>query len=335
MKAVASINNTQQLASFLAMQLPSPVVPLSLNWDNPNQCQLWIKRDDMIHAIISGNKWRKLSHQLLAILKQKNPSEVHHIVSFGGMHSNHLHALAYVAKQLGIHFTAIVRGHATAPKTATLNDMLAWGCEVVFVDRVTYKRRDQADYLEQLAVKYPNAYFIPEGGSHVSAIAGVVDLVKELTLLDCNADEAVQSGLSGNFQTGFDPDFIICPVGSGGTLAGLIASQTSARCVGVSVLKDEGYLEDEVKKLLAAYPLKQEYHSQWHILHQYHHGGYGKRNTELLAFCQDFQQQTDIEIEATYSGKLMYAVKQELAKGAFPVNSHILLLHTGGLQGNR
>jgi 1-aminocyclopropane-1-carboxylate deaminase len=193
-----------------------------------------------------------------------------------------------------------------------LQDLINWRTDVRYVDRKTYKLRDQPEYLTSLQQQYPEAIIIPEGGSQTQALKGVGEIIDELNE---------------------DYDYIFAPVGSGGTLAGLInASQPRTKIIGIAVLKGKDYLEDLVTQLLPASAKDQD---NWQINHEYHMGGYAKTNSELMAFCEDFAVQTDIQIEPVYSGKLMFALKELIAKQVFPAGSKILALHTGGLQGAR
>ncbi|WP_082768949.1 1-aminocyclopropane-1-carboxylate deaminase/D-cysteine desulfhydrase [Paraglaciecola hydrolytica] len=277
-----------------------------MDWPNPHHCLLNIKRDDLIHPIISGNKWRKLKYSLCHALE----NDCSHIVSFGGGFSNHLHALAYCCKQLNIKFTAIVRGDYRANPSPMLQDLSQWQSDIHYVDKLTYQRREKPEYLALLQKEYPDAMIIPEGGSNTLALQGVAEIVNEL---------------SGHY------DYIVAPVASGATLAGLIHAthQTSCKILGIGVLKGEGYLEELVQQLLP------QSYGHWSINHEYHCGGYAKSNIELRDFCRDFYQQTQVDIEPVYSGKLFFALRHLIQQAYFPVNSRILALHTGGLQGAR
>lgn len=296
----------KKLSSLLEINADQAPSRLDIDWPSSEKYDIWVKRDDLLHPIISGNKWRKLKYALLAIYQQKQTS----IVSFGGGHSNHLHALAYACHKLNIQLSAIVRGDYSRNPTPMLKDIAAWGTDIYYVDKKTYQKRDEPDYLAQLKQRFKQAIIIPEGGSQAAALEGVGEIISQLT---------------DSF------DYIIAPVGSGGTLAGLIATSSVARIVGIGVLKGQGYLEQQVTKLL---PCSNTNHN-WEILHQYHFGGYAKQPVELTAFCAQFTEQTKIPIEPVYSGKLFFAAKDLIQKQAFPLNSRILLLHTGGLQGAR
>lgn len=297
---------SDDLTLQLGITSPSPEQPLQVDWENIASYQVFIKRDDLLHPIISGNKWRKLKYALLD-LKDRSVPEV---VSFGGGYSNHLHALAYACQALSIKLIAVVRGDYSQQLTPMLNDIQDWEAEIRFVNRIEYKQRDDATYLATLQAQHPKATIIPEGGSQHLALKGLDDLVSELER---------------------DYDYVLAPVGSGGTLAGLIQACGKHTVLGIAVLKGQDYLEDMVNRLMPDDSAK----SSWSINHEFHFGGYAKRNAELSGFCVEFQQQTRISIEPVYSGKLFFAARQLIAEKAFPPGSRILLIHTGGLQGSR
>lgn len=297
-----------------SLTLPSPVEPFFPKWKGAEKVSLFVKRDDAIHPIMSGNKWRKLSNAL-------PPSLPMAIVSFGGGFSNHLHALGFICFKLGIPFTAIIRGDYSATPSPMIKDLIQWQTHIEYVDRITYKKRSDSAYLNELKLQFPDAIIIPEGGSQAQALQGIKDMVDEIEV---------------------DFDFIVAPVASGATLAGIInalnkRNRTTAtdfrslhKVIGIGVLKGEGYLEGLVEQFL---PITNQTH--WHIDHNYHFGGYAKAPSELQIFCNDFNNTMEFEIEPVYSGKAFWAVKDMLAKGKFEDGSRIVVLHTGGLQGAR
>ncbi len=301
---------TNNIGKGLHIACPSPEHPFTPAWTNPNNINLWVKRDDLLHPIISGNKWRKLRQAL-----EQLPGSCDRIISFGGGYSNHIHALAFCCQKLGIPLHAIIRGDYSANPSPMLQDIQTWGSTIEYVNKLTYQQRHDPAYLQQLEQRYPDAVIIPEGGSQQQALAGMADMLGELT------------------QT---YDYILAPVASGGTLAGIIHGLTqtvdcqSTKVIGIGVLKGQGYLENLVSGLLPLSPC-----TNWHIEHDFHFGGYAKSTDALLQFCQDLNQQYQLPLEPVYSGKLFWAVRELLAKGIFPPNSKILLLHTGGLQGAR
>jgi 1-aminocyclopropane-1-carboxylate deaminase len=296
------------LEQQLGIQVLSPEQVITPEWPGAENYSITVKRDDLLHPMISGNKWRKLKYALINIQQQN----IKHVVSFGGGFSNHLHALGYCCHKMDIHLTAIVRGDYSANLSPMLRDLISWGHEVNYVDRLTYGRRDDAENLSSLSKKYPDAIIIPEGGSQHLALKGVGEIISEL---------------SQNY------DYILAPVGSGGTLAGLIhAADKKTKILGVGVLKGEGYLEDLVVKLL---PQATQSRQNWQINHQYHFGGYAKASEQLIEFCDNFYAQTNIDIEPVYSAKLFFALRDLITQQVFPAGSKILALHTGGLQGAR
>jgi len=317
-----------KLQQQLTVQLPTPEQALPVNWGEQDNIQIFMKRDDAMHNIISGNKWRKLQYTLLTA-RQNN---IRHIMSFGGGHSNHLHALAYCCQQLNISLSAFVRGDYSQHLTPTLRDLAQWGTRIHYVTKADYKKRYSEQYIAALQQSHSmpgNTLVIPEGGSSHHALAGVASLLDEL-------------------QHSYD--FICCPVGSGSTLAGLawgLANATSESCetgendetdeieerkptlLGLAMLKGKGHLEELVQNLLPpTIPIPT-------IIHQFHGGGFAKKPDWLVDFCAAFIEETGVEIEPVYSGKLCFGVKSLIEAGYFPPNSRILILHTGGLQGNR
>ncbi|RDV29410.1 pyridoxal-phosphate dependent enzyme [Alteromonas aestuariivivens] len=284
------------------LNLPSPAQPFRPDWANADSLQIWVKRDDLIHPVISGNKWRKLKYAL--------PSScTGAILSFGGGYSNHLHALGYACNKLGLPFIAVVRGHYQSQMTPTLKDLATWGARLHFVDRKQYALRDDPAFLQSLQTQFPAATVIPEGGSQQAAIRGVSELLTE---------------------PGPDFDVVMAPVGSGATLAGLITElKPHQSAIGVAALKGQGYLEELVSRLLPhRYP-------RWHIEHEFHNGGFAKASPELIHFCTVFNSEQGFAIEPVYSGKLFHAAKSLIERGTFAPGTRLLLLHTGGLQGAR
>ncbi|MGJ8680626.1 1-aminocyclopropane-1-carboxylate deaminase/D-cysteine desulfhydrase [Paraglaciecola sp.] len=299
------------IQSLLNIKLPSVEQTIQLNSHFPQDIKLSIKRDDTIHPIISGNKWRKIKYQLLEALERNTT----HIISFGGGFSNHLHALGYCCQQLNMKFTAVVRGDYSRNPSPMLQDLTSWNTNICYVNKITYQKRNTS-YLAELKTQFPDALIVPEGGSSQFALQGVAEIINELHQ---------------------EYDYIIAPVASGGTLAGLINAVESRpinnppKILGVAALKGQGYLEELVTQLLP----QNCNNSNWQIIHDFHFGGYAKTTVELIEFCQNFKQQHQIEIEPIYSGKLFFALDKLLQQNYFPKGSRILALHTGGLQGAR
>lgn len=290
----------------------SDLQPLNHPAFNKHKVQVQIKRDDIIHPIISGNKWRKLKYNIQTV--KQSPS-VQGVLSFGGCYSNHIHALAFACFEQSIPCIGIIRGEAEYADNFTLSWAAHWGMKLHFVDRKTYRRRYDSDYLAELQQQFPSYAFIPEGGSNSLAIKGVSEIITEL----------IQ-------QTTFDT--LITPLGSGGTLAGLVAgdasNQTNHKILGIAVLKNADYLKEQVEFLL---PEPAKSHNNWHVLTNYHRGGYAKFSPQDASRIIEFNRVTGVNFEPVYSGKMILAFLDLLDEGYFSPGEKIVLLHTGGMQG--
>jgi 1-aminocyclopropane-1-carboxylate deaminase len=271
--------------------------------------QLYIKRDDLIHPFVSGNKWRKLKFNLLEAKQQGFEK----LLTFGGAYSNHLAAVAAAGQRLGFETIGIVRGDELTPASnATLNFVTQCGMQLVFVTREAYRNK------EELALRYgPDCYVLPEGGTNALAVKGVGEVVTEITA-----------------QLGRVPTYLCTPVGTGGTLSGLCANASpDTRVLGFSAIKNGQYLLPTINALIsqAAGFEKVNYEIFWEA----HWGGYGKTTSELMTFIQNFENQTGILLEQVYTGKMMYQIFDFLRpEGAyFKPGDVVVALHTGGLQG--
>lgn len=263
-----------------------------------------IQRDDLIHPLISGNKWRKLKYNL-ANMQKLGKTE---LLTFGGAFSNHIHACAAAGKEFGLTTHAIIRGPELDSNNPTLEFAKQCGMKLHVVNRIEYRRRNDDDYLKSLQARFPSAYILPEGGTNSFALLGCAELAKSLP----------------------KHDYLICPTGSGGTLAGLIeGSEETTQIIGVAVLKQADYLKKEVGKLSN----KADKQNNWQLLTDFHDGGYGKFTPELWQFCQKMSDEHQLPLEPIYSGKMMYALWQLIEKDFFPTGSKIMAIHTGGMQG--
>lgn len=265
---------------------------------------LGIKRDDLLHPLISGNKWRKLKYNL-AYMQKINKTE---LLTFGGAFSNHIHACAAAGKEFNIKTHAIIRGPELDNNNPTIQFAKHCGMNLHVVNRIEYRKRHDTEYLYVLQERFPNAYIIPEGGTNEHALLGCQELVQSLP----------------------EHNYLVCPTGSGGTLAGLIeGSASTTQVIGIAVLKQAEYLSEEIKKLSA----RANNQTNWQLLTEFHDGGYGKFSPELWQFCQDMGRTYNLPLEPIYSGKMMYALWQLIEQDYFPSGSKIIAVHTGGLQG--
>lgn len=290
------------------MNFLSPIEKIEHEIFKEYQLNIFIKRDDLIHPIISGNKWRKLKYNLLEAKKRKYKG----VLSFGGAYSNHIHALAYACKQQNLKSLGIIRGESIYQANATLSKAKSWGMEFNFVNRAEYRLREHKDYLRVLQNKYPDYYMVPEGGSNDLALPGVAETITEL-----------------NQQIKYDT--LMVPVGSGGTVAGLIKQDNNQHNIlGIAVLKQAEYLKTEIEKLL---PNQMNKYHNWQLLTDFHLGGYGKfSNSDAFKIAQ-FSKTTKIPFEPIYTGKMLLALLTLITQDYFKKHETIVLLHTGGLQG--
>lgn len=271
----------------------------------PYQIELWLKRDDLLHPIISGNKWRKLKY----ILDHALSLGADTLISMGGAYSNHLHALAYVGKVLGLKTIGLIRGEPSATLTPTLLDMQHWGMELRFVSRSEYRLLRQYKHWTDLPDLTAGQYWLPEGGAQSLALQGVAELVREIDM---------------------PYDTLCVPCGTGTTLAGLVnAVPDNVSVLGFAALKNAGFLTDDVNALLPHHT------DNWQINLDYHFGGFAKTTVPLLAFITDFELKNQIPLDPVYTGKMLYALYDLIQKRGFKTNQRIIAVHTGGLQGKR
>ena len=286
---------------MIELQYFSPEEAISAELFTEKKVSVFIKRDDLIHPYISGNKWRKLKYTLQRALSEKKT----HLVTFGGAYSNHLLATACAAAKFGFSSTGFVRGENVENDTLLLCRL--FGMKLVFIDRGSY--RNKPALFAHYFAEEPSAYFIDEGGSGPEAIKGCAELVDELA----------------------QPyNHIFCASGTGATaagiLTGLLASNPSTLLHTVPVFKDGRFIHSEIEKYFDDCP-----HFALHT--DYHFGGYAKTQPALLKFMQEFSANTGILLDPVYTGKMMYAIYDLAANNYFEPGSKILAIHTGGLLG--
>ena len=262
-----------------------------------------IKREDLLHPIISGNKFRKLKYNLKEAIKQKKSK----LVTFGGAFSNHILAVAAAGKELGFETIGIIRGDELADKileNPTLFKAQKLGMKFKFVDRKMYRNKNEIDFRRRLELEFQDFYLLPEGGTNELAIQGCEEILTDLDN---------------------DFDFICCPVGTGGTISGIInCSKESQQVLGFPALCGD-FLKEDIRKFATK--------SNWNLITDYDFGGYAKVSDELIRFMNDFYSKYNILLDPIYTGKMMFGVMDLIEKDFFPKNSRILVIHTGGLQG--
>ena len=264
-------------------------------------------RLDKLHPIVSGNKWFKLRYYTEEAISQSCST----IASFGGPYSNHLVALAYVAKENNVKSIGYVRASKEDTVTLSLQEAQAYGMQLEFMGRTNFQeiKNDLLKTNQHRSIDNSSIYFIDEGGYGSIGAKGAATILNE----HCK-----------NYTT------IIAAVGTGTMLAGLInAAEAHQEIIGIPVLKNENTIEGEIKSLLINKA------ASFSLLHNFHQGGYAKTNPALFAFMNQLWETEKIPTDIVYTGKLLMAVDSLLKEKYFKAGSKILVIHSGGLQGNR
>ncbi|EHQ29854.1 1-aminocyclopropane-1-carboxylate deaminase/D-cysteine desulfhydrase [Mucilaginibacter paludis] len=286
---------------MIDLEIYSPVQKINHPVFTERDLHVFIKRDDLIHPLISGNKWRKLKY----VLKKAFEQNKNHLVTFGGAYSNHLLATAAAAALFGFKATGIVRGEEVDNSHLFLCRL--HGMKLIFTDRESY--RHKPDLFNRHFGNDEQAFFIDEGGASAEGALGCSELL----------DELIQPY-----------DDIFCACGTGTTAAGILNGigkhQLNTHLHAIPVFKNGAFIATEMERYLT-YPLPYSLHTE------YHFGGYAKTTPELIQFIERFVASTGILIEPVYTGKMMYSLVDLAAKGHFKPGSHILAIHTGGILG--
>ncbi|MBO9698790.1 MAG: 1-aminocyclopropane-1-carboxylate deaminase/D-cysteine desulfhydrase [Sporocytophaga sp.] len=266
--------------------------------------RFFIWREDLNHPFISGNKFWKLKYNLERA-KELGKSC---LLTFGGAHSNHIYAFAAAGKEFGFETIGVIRGDECRELSPTLKFATECGMKIHQVSREQYRNKTEASFLSELAEKFGNLFIIPEGGSNEFAVKGCSEMIENL---------------------GFTPDFLCSPVGTGGTLAGIIKGMKGkSKILGFSALKGGSFLKKDIENLLG-----DEIFTNWEIIDQYHFGGYAKCTEELASFIKEFRSQFNVPLEPIYTAKMVWGILDLLRKDFFPANTELVVVHTGGLQG--
>jgi len=289
--------------------LPSaPLQLLSLPWLAAAKIEAAILRLDLIDPLISGNKWFKLRHHLLQAHEAGAPG----LISLGGNHSNHLHALAAAGKRFGFATVGLLRGHAQ--DTPTVRDLQALGMELHWLGYGGYRARHEAGFWEPWQARYPGWHCIAEGGGGLAGAQGCALIV-----------EQARAQLSTLGWPSYDAWWLAA--GTGTTLAGLVLAEAGVHAVhgALAVPLDHG-----VPETVAALAGTRGYQ-----LHEASRGGFAKFDDQLLAFIDETERHTGIPLEALYTGKALLALRDQVEAGQFTSGTRLIILHTGGLQGRR
>jgi len=270
---------------------------------NEIDVEFFLKREDAIHPIISGNKYRKLKYNIEAAKNEGKNT----LLTFGGAFSNHIAAMAEAGRVYNFNTIGIIRGKELVSKVndnPTLKYAQQCGMQFKFISRTDFRNKNNKNFIEALKNEFGVFFLIPEGGTNTLAIKGC---------------EAILTKFDFNF------DYICASVGTGGTLAGLInCSKPSQQVLGFLALKGD-FLQKDISKFA-----KQD---NWKLINDYHFGGYAKINAELVTFINEFKAKNKIQLDPIYTGKMLFGIQDLINKKYFPKGSKILAIHTGGLQG--
>jgi 1-aminocyclopropane-1-carboxylate deaminase len=286
-----------------AARLPSPVEEIRDDLLSRSDVRLLLKRDDLIHPDIPGNKWRKLKNNLEAASQEGHGR----LLTFGGAYSNHLRATAAAGHHLGFETVGVVRGEEHLP----LNPVLAYarqcGMRLTYLDRKTYRAKRDPAVLTALRQEFGDFYLLPEGGSNALAVKGCAEIPPEIDR---------------------DFDVICCPVGTGGTLAGLAAGlRPGQRAIGFAVLKGAQFLAAEVEELQR--DALGGVTANWSIEYDFHYGGYARSTPELRAFSSGFEERHGLRPDLIYVAKMLHGLYALIAAGRFAPATRIVALITG------
>lgn len=284
------------------LKIPSPLQRVEHTVFDNNGITFYIKRDDLIHSEISGNKWRKLKYNLQEARAQKKDT----ILTFGGAFSNHIASAAAIGKQKGFKTVGVIRGEEQL-ENPTLTRAKENGMQLYFVSRDEYKQKGETDYQLELRNKFGNVYIIPEGGANELGAQGSEEIVNEIDV---------------------DFDYICCDLGTGTTFSGVINSIVKEQyAIGFSALKGEDKLTEAVQKF------EKIKRKNWHISFDYHFGGFAKRSTKLEEFIKEFREETNVPLDPIYTGKMAFGMLDLAKNEYFKKGSTVIMVHTGGLQG--
>jgi 1-aminocyclopropane-1-carboxylate deaminase len=291
----------------LELRLPSPLAELRDDRLARAGVRLYLKRDDLISAEITGNKWRKLKYNVEAARSQGHGT----LLTFGGAYSGHLRAVAAAGHFFGFATVGVIRGEQHLPLNDSLSYAVRRGMRLTYLDRARYRRKNCPDVIAALSAEFGPCYLLPEGGSNSLGVRGCAEIPGEIT----------------------EPfDLICCPCGTGGTLAGLASGLSGGqRALGFCVLKGGSFLDREVARLQrdaigAPTP-------NWSVNYDFHFGGYARRTAGLSDFSADFEQRHGLALDWVYVAKMMYGIVTLAEQGAWAADTTVVAVITGRTTG--
>lgn len=267
-----------------------------------NGFSITIKREDLIHPEVSGNKFRKLKYNIQEAIAQKHSS----LITFGGAFSNHLAATAAAGAETNMETHGFVRGEELEFKSRnpTLRFCEEKGMHLHFLSRAEYQKKEESRNVQDFLIKNPKAYIIPEGGTNKLAVRGCQEIITE-------EDKEYTT--------------VCCAVGTGGTFSGIVNSVPEKEVLGFVVVKDEK-LKKTINNLTGI-------NHNWRLLYEHDCGGYGKVPPELIEFINDFHKKHQILLDPLYTGKMLFGIFTLIKNKQWHWGNNILIIHTGGIQG--
>jgi 1-aminocyclopropane-1-carboxylate deaminase len=265
-----------------------------------HQVRLFVKRDDLIHPYISGNKWRKLKYNVAEMKREKSAG----MLTFGGAYSNHILATAVAGNKLGFKTIGIIRGEEPPERNIVLKKAEELGMQLQFISREEYRKKNTKEFLEELQKNFPDFYIVPEGGANQFGVKGCKEIVPEITV---------------------DYTHVCCCCGTGATLAGIALSLPAGKkAIGFCVHKGGEAVEVDVANWTSDA-------DNFTLISDYHFGGFAKSTEELRAFAQKFSAEIQIMIEPVYTAKMFYGIFDLVKKDFFKRGSTLIAIHTGGI----
>ncbi|WP_041233005.1 1-aminocyclopropane-1-carboxylate deaminase/D-cysteine desulfhydrase [Cylindrospermum stagnale] len=294
--------------------VPPPIQRINSEIAHHAGVALDVLRLDLMHPWVNGNKWFKLKYNLLEA-KQKNLTT---LLTFGGAYSNHIFATAAAGNLLGFRTIGVIRGEERLPLNSTLSFAVQQGMQLVYLNRERYRQRQTVELQAELRQQFGEVFIIPEGGSNLNGVRGCMEIIEAVGAVDT----------------------VCVACGTGTTLAGMALSlHQGQNAIAFPVLKNGDFLAAEIGNLLTNYldsgmPAPNSTPASWELVCDYHFGGYAKVNDQLLQFAQQFTKDYNIPLDYVYTAKMFFGVMDLLQQGFFQKGDRILLIHTGGLQGN-
>ena len=282
------------------MEIKTDEISLSILEDK--KVRLFIKRIDLVHPNISGNKWYKLKYNILKVKEDNFDS----LLTFGGAYSNHIVATSFAAKENNISSIGVIRGEPVLPLNPSLSIAKRNGMKFRYIDRSVYRAKHDSILINSLREEFGNFYLLPEGGTNKLALRGVEEIIEEKD----------------------DHDYICCSVGTGCTISGVVnSSLISQKVLGFPAINASDLLIQDITLLSNK--------NNWRLIKDYVFGGYAKLNNDLISFIYNFYDNQHIALDGVYTAKMVFGIIDLVKKDYFPPNSSVLAIHTGGVQGNK